>query len=207
MYKPMSATEFPEITLEDAHRFERVVRIDDENAFVAELNALIREKFAAAASSSTQINTALRSKAQALRVDSAWEPTATDIQRGRAALLHAYEAPGNVPLTEFARLAHKSRQQIYKDLSARPRRLLSLDVGRRGQRLPDWQLDPLKLKLTREILKRAASVDSWTLFRALSSADDALGGHSPIEVVRLGNFDRIVELVLNMVDIHDEEAV
>jgi hypothetical protein len=129
------------------------------------------------------------------------------VQRGRAALLRAYDAPGNIPLTEFARFAHKSRQQIYKDLSAQPRRLLSLDVGRRGQRLPDWQLDPLKLKFTREALNRAASVDSWTLYRALSSRNDSLGGHSPIEAVTPGNFDQLVEVVLSVVGIHGEEAV
>ena len=134
MSKPMPAMEFPEITAEDAHRFERAVRIDDEDAFIAELNALIREKFAEAAPSPLQLTTDLRAKARALRAESPWQPSATDVQRGRAALLRAYDAPGNIPLTEFARFAHKSRQQIYKDLSAQPRRLLSLDVGRRGQR-------------------------------------------------------------------------
>ena len=198
MSKPMSAIDFPEVTVEDAQRFERVVRIDDEDAFVAELNALIREKFATAGPSPRQIDTDLRSKARPLQAESNWEPTATEMQRGRAALLRAYDVPGNIPLPEFARLAHKSRQQVYKDLSAQPRRLLSLDVGRRGQRLPDWQLDPLKLKVTREVLKRAASIDSWTLFRALSSPDDSLGGHSPIETVKPSNFERIFEVVMNV---------
>jgi hypothetical protein len=207
MSKPMPAIEFPEITAEDAHRFERAVRIDDEDAFIAELNALIREKFAEAAPSPLQLTTDLRAKARALRAESPWQPSATDVQRGRAALLRAYDAPGNIPLTEFARFAHKSRQQIYKDLSAQPRRLLSLDVGRRGQRLPDWQLDPLKLKFTRDALNRAASVDSWTLYRALSSRNDSLGGHSPIEAVTPGNFDQLVEIVLSVVGIHGEEAV
>lgn len=207
MSKPMSAIEFPEVTAEDAHRFERAVRIDDEDAFVAELNALIREKFAAAAPSPLQITADFRAKARALRAEATWEPTATDMQRGRAALLRAYDAPGNIALTEFARLAHKSRQQIYKDLSAQPRRLLSLDVGRRGQRLPDWQLDPLKLKLTREALKRAASVDSWTLYRALSSPNDLLSGDSPIDAVAPGIFDQLVEIVMNVVGIHDKEPV
>ena len=207
MSKPMSTVEFPEVTAEDAHRFERAVRIDDEDAFIAELNALIREKFAAAAPSPLQITADLRAKARALRAESIWEPSATDMQRARAALLRVYEAPENVPLTEFARLAHKSRQQIYKDLSAQPRRLLSLEVGRRGQRLPDWQLDALKLNLTREVLKRAASVDSWTLYRVLSSPSDSLDGHSPIETVKPGNFEQLVAVVMNAIGIHDEEAV
>jgi hypothetical protein len=80
-------------------------------------------------------------------------------------------------------------------------------VGRRGQRLPDWQLDPLKLKLTREALNRAASVDSWTLYRALSSPNDSLGDRSPIETVTPGNFEQLVEVVMNVVGTHDEEAV
>lgn len=207
MSKLMSAIEFPEVTVEDAHRFERAVRIDDEGAFVAELNALIREKLAAAARSALNVTADLQAKARALRADSSWEPSATDMQRGRTALLRDYESPGNVPLTEFARLAHKSRQQIYKDLAAEPRRLLSLEVGRRGQRLPDWQLDPLKLRLTREALKRAPTVDSWTLYHALSCPCDPLGGHSPIEAVTRGNFDQLIERVMNAVGIFDEEAV
>jgi hypothetical protein len=203
-----TAIEFPEITADDAHRFARAVRIDDEVAFVAELNALVREKLAAALpSGAAQVSESLRAKANALRAKSSWRPSRTDIQRGRSTLLLSFEAPQNVPLAEFARLAHKSRQQIYKDLAAQPRRLLSLDVGRRGQRLPDWQLDPLKLKLTREVLKRAAAVDSWALYHALSAPADQLGGRSPVEVVTPSNFDRLVGMVLSAVSVHDEEAV
>jgi hypothetical protein len=67
-------------------------------------------------------------------------------------MLRLFEQPQNLPLPEFARLAHKSRQQIYKDLAAKPRRLLALSVGPRKQRLPDWQLDPLRLRLTQDYL-------------------------------------------------------
>ena len=65
----------------------------------------------------------------------------SDIQRERAEMLATYEASSNLSLLVFARLAGKSRDQINRDIKAR--RLLSLSLGNRGQRNPDWQLDPL----------------------------------------------------------------
>ena len=73
---------------------------------------------------------------QPLRADTRWAPNETDVQRGRAVLLETFNQPHNLPPAEFAKLADKSRQQIYKDILAR--RLLALNVGPRGQKLPDW---------------------------------------------------------------------
>jgi hypothetical protein len=83
----------------------------------------------------------LARKAAALRADTRRVPGRTGIQRGRVLLLKAVEQPHNLSLPDSARLANKSRQQIYKDIDAR--RLLALNVGPRGQRLPDWQLESI----------------------------------------------------------------
>ena len=112
----------------------------------------------------------------------------------RAALLQAFDAPGMLPVQAFAQLAGKSRQQIYSDLKAR--RLLALSIGPRQQRLPDWQLDAVKLRLTQLVLKTAAgSVDDWTLFRILSDPMDALNGRRPIKAVTPKSIGRVAELI------------
>lgn len=195
----------PRITPAEVKRFEAAASIKDPVAFATELEALIQEKLASveqgAADSSSLVDT-LGGKARALRADSRWSPSATDVQRGRSAMLRLFEQPQNLPLPEFARLAHKSRQQIYKDLAAKPRRLLALSVGPRRQRLPDWQLDPLRLRLTQEVLKGAADIDAWTVFQALSEPLDSLGDRSPVEAVSPGNLEAVVKAVYNALGVH-----
>jgi len=50
---------------------------------------------------------------------------------------------------DFVRLAYKSRQQICKDIAAR--RMLAQDIGHRGQRVRDCQLESPRLHLTRPV--------------------------------------------------------
>ncbi|GAA5232358.1 hypothetical protein GCM10025795_07340 [Verticiella sediminum] len=56
----------------------------------------------------------LARKAAALRADTRWAPGGTDIRRGRAVLLEAFEQPHNLPLPKFAKLAlqHVSRTAL-----------------------------------------------------------------------------------------------
>ena len=186
------------VTPAEVKRFERTARIRNPAAFVEALEALIREKLAAALESARPATeAALAGRVRALRAGVRGRPAATDIQRDRMALLQAFEEASNLPLPEFARLAAKSRQQIYKDLASRPPRLLALSVGPRRQRLPDWQLDPLRLRLTREVLCQAAGVDAWRLYHALSQPLDALGGRPPVEAVDPGGVERVTRVVLD----------
>lgn len=198
--------ELPKVTPAEVHRFERAARINDPKAFAAELDALIQEKVALVGEQSTGASTAIAEslvrKAQSLRAETRWFPSDTDLQRGRSAMLKVFDQPQNLPIAAFAKLAHKSRQQIYKDLAAHPRRLLALSVGRRGQRLPEWQLDPLRLRLTQRVLERAKDVDAWTVFHALSAPSDALSGKSPIEAVHIANLDAVSDLVCSTLDLH-----
>jgi hypothetical protein len=197
----------PRVTPADVRRFEGAVRIEDRDAFVAELDALVQEKLAAVGrGEATAAGDALARKVRALRAGVRWTPSATGLQRGRRALLDAFEQPHNLPLPAFVRLAHKSRQAIYKDLAARPRRLLALNVGSRQQRLPDWQLDPLGLRLTREVLARAADVDAWTVYRALSEPLEGLGGRTPVEAVGQQGVEAVARAVLGMLGIEPEGA-
>ena len=193
--------DLPKVTPAEVHRFEPAARIKDPVKFAAELDALIQEKMVAAekaASRISDVDAQLAGKARALRAETPWSPSATDLQRGRSAMLRAFEEPQNLPLARFAQLAHKSRQQIYKDLSAHPRRLLALSVGPRKQRLPEWQLDPLRLRLTQQVLKQAADLDPWTLFHALSDPLEVLEGRSPVEAVTVANLDEVVTAVCSV---------
>jgi hypothetical protein len=121
-----------------------------------------------------------------IRAEKPRKPHVSDIQRERAEMLATFEASSNLPLLVFARLAGKSRDQINRDIKAR--RLLSLSLGNRGQRIPDWQLDPLRHKLVLEVLMRSPDVDAWRCYGVLCKPHERLKGRSPIDVLTLENF-------------------
>ncbi|WP_340053153.1 tyrosine-type recombinase/integrase [Pseudomonas sp. JAI120] len=121
------------------------------------------------------------------------EPQVSDIQRQRAEMLATYEASNNLPLLVFAKLAGKSRDQINRDIKAR--RLLSLSLGNRGQRLPDWQLDPLRHKLVLTVLTQSPDVDAWGLYGVLCKPHEQLKARSPIDALIPDNFDEITRIV------------
>lgn len=201
-----AAVDKPLVTATEARRFEKAVTVRDRGAFLFELDRLVREKLAAATNTTIEkspLTEALRRKAESLRAATSWAPTAADVQRGRAELLREFERPHNLPLSDFVRLAHKSRQQIYKDITAR--RLLALDVGRRGQRIPDWQLEAPGLHLTRTVLQAAEDVDAWTVYRALSEPCEALGGQSPAASANRGNVDAVARVVLASLGVQPAE--
>ena len=118
----------------------------------------------------------------------------SDIQRERAEMLGIYEAATNLPLLSFARLAGKSRDQINRDIKAR--RLLSLSLGNRGQRIPDWQLDPLKHKLVLAVFKSLPQLEAWEVYRLLSEPHAMLRGRTPLDVVQPGNFKSILSALI-----------
>lgn len=198
------ADHLPRVTVEDVLRFSATVEIRDARAFAAELQAFVHERVEAVElPASLEVETVeqtLARKAAALRAGTRWVPGETDIQRGRAMLLESFEQPHNLPLPEFARLANKSRQQIYKDIEAR--RLLALNVGPRGQKLPDWQLDPVRQQLTQAVLQEVEGIDNWTLYRALSEPLEGLGGRSPVEAVTAGSIDEVASAVFNVLGVH-----
>ena len=58
--------------------------------------------------------------------------------------------------------------------------LLSIQLGNKGQRVPVWQLDPLKRQLVQAILRQTPrGVDTWDIYHALLRPHDALGGVPP----------------------------
>lgn len=136
------------------------------------------------------------------RKDQRPQPVLTDIQHERALALATFESPHNLPLSSFAKLVGKSRHQINRDIQAR--RLLSLSMGNRGQRIPDWQLDPVRQGFTRAVLARVDDLDSWMLYRALCEPVGALGGLSPLEAAVAGNTREAMRAVLGVLGLLGE---
>jgi len=197
----------PKVTVDDVRRFSDTVEIRDAQAFAAELEAFVQERIESvelplsleAPLARETVEQTLTRKAAAQRADTRWALGETDIQRGRVALLATFDRPHNLALPDFARLANKSRQQIYKDI--KERRLLVLNVGPRGQKLPDWQLDPVKRRLTQAVLRGATGVDAWTLYGALSEPVEGLAGHSPVEAVTADSVDAVATVVFNVLGV------
>jgi hypothetical protein len=94
------------------------------------------------------------------------EPMISDIQRERLAMLAAYEEPTNLTVPEFARLAGKSHEQVSREIKTG--QLLAIGLGNRGLRVPNWQLDPVRLLNTQDLMAKADGLDPWKVYRVLS---------------------------------------
>lgn len=105
-----------------------------------------------------------------------------------------YESPCCLPVPLFGKLAGKSKDQINRELKAG--KLLSISLGNRGQRVPDWQLVPLKHKLTQVLMNQCQGADSWDLFRMLTRPHTDLGDRAAIDVVTPTNVLAIVRTIM-----------
>lgn len=124
----------------------------------------------------------------AVRAPRPQEPAVSNVQRERMILLDILEAPHNLSVADYAKLVGKSRRWITYEITAG--NLLSISLGNRGQRVPDWQLDPLKRRLVQAILKQTPrGVDSWRIYHALTRPYEVFGRLSPIEALTPDNLD------------------
>ncbi|HHG5368145.1 TPA: tyrosine-type recombinase/integrase [Pseudomonas aeruginosa] len=121
------------------------------------------------------------------------EVAVSDLQRVRMEMLAVYEGPQNLPVVQFAKLAGKSRDQVNRDIKAG--RLLTLSMGNRGQRIPEWQLDPLRQRLVQCVMERAMDVDSWLIYKELMHPREALGNCSALDAVSTNNLHELIELL------------
>jgi len=124
---------------------------------------------------------------------SVMEQPLSDIQRERMELVDVFEAPHNLPVVEFAKMAGKSRRWISYEIKAG--NLLALQVGNRGQRVPDWHLDPLRHALIQAVLKLTRGADPWKIYDALLQPRSMLRGRSALESVTATNLDKLVMAV------------
>src|SRR3546814_6464794 len=116
------------------------------------------------------------------------QPQPKNTHRERSRLLDKVDAPHNLRVIDYAKLAGKSRRWISYEIQAG--NLLGLSVGHRGMRVPDWHLDPLKNSLIQMFMRQTQSVDAWQLYDALSQPHAQLGGRAPIEAVTYRSEER-----------------
>jgi hypothetical protein len=122
-----------------------------------------------------------------------YRPPAMQLRRGRLLLRDDFRSTSSVPIARYAALAGKSRQQLYREISAR--KLLALSMRPRDTRVPDWQLVPAALALTRTVLQQATDVDPWTIYWALSSRDEGFDGKTAVAAVRPLTVKAVADLV------------
>ncbi|EPI5373436.1 tyrosine-type recombinase/integrase, partial [Pseudomonas aeruginosa] len=120
-------------------------------------------------------------------------PEVSAIQREREEMLAIYESPSSLPVPLFGKLAGKSKDQINRELKAG--KLLSISLGNRGQRVPDWQLVPLKHKLAQVLMNQCPHADSWDLYRMLTRVHPDLGDRAAIDIVTPGNLGMVVRVI------------
>ncbi|SFV01679.1 hypothetical protein SAMN04489707_10821 [Paenacidovorax caeni] len=121
------------------------------------------------------------------------EPEVSAIQREREEMLAIYESPSSLPVPLFGKLAGKSKDQINRELKAG--KLLSISLGNRGQRVPDWQLVPLKHKLAQVLMRQSPHADSWELYRMLARPHPDLGDRAAIDIVTPSNLGMVVQVI------------
>ena len=121
------------------------------------------------------------------------EPEVSAIQREREEMLAIYESPSSLPVPLFGKLAGKSKDQINRELKAG--KLLAISLGNRGQRVPDWQLVPLKHKLAQVLMNQCPHADSWELYRMLTQPHPDLGDRGAIDVVTPANLGVVVQVI------------
>jgi len=108
-------------------------------------------------------------------------------------LVDVFEAPHNLPVVEFAKMAGKSRRWISYEIKAG--NLLALNIGNRGQRVPDWHLEPTKHALIQAVLKLNRDAEPWHIYHALVAPCPSLRGRMAIESVTNDNLDRLISMV------------
>ncbi len=124
---------------------------------------------------------------------SVMEQPLSDIQRERMELVDVFEAPHNLPVAEYAKMAGKSRRWISYEIKAG--NLLALNLGNRGQRVPDWHLDPVKHALIQAVLKLTQGSDPWQIYHALLQPRAMLRGRSALESATATNLDKLIMAV------------
>jgi len=135
-----------------------------------------------------------------MKAKTRWVPSEDELQRGRAILLEDFEQEHNLPLQEFARRTNKTMQQLHEEIENS--KLLTISINSKSLKVPDWQLNPVKLQLTQSVLKHASDVDSWTLYWALSLPLEGLDGRPPVDAVTADSVDRVTDHVLSLLSIH-----
>jgi excisionase family DNA binding protein len=73
-------------------------------------------------------------------------------------------------------------------------RVVGLESGRRGLRLPRWQFEPVFRTALPRLSAALGTTDGWALLSFLESPLGALNGRSPREAIEQGEIQRLILL-------------
>jgi integrase len=122
-------------------------------------------------------------------------PKISDLQREHLRLLEIFEGPDNLAVADYAKLAGKSRRWITYEIQTG--NLLSIQLGNKGQRVPTWQLDPIKRQLVQSVLRKMPrEVNTWDIYHALQHPHELLDNRSPIDTVTSQNMTSVTQVVV-----------
>lgn len=179
----------------------RLQKADPEAAFVRRgVAAILRmadelrgEGLIRALGESTDLALVLRALEQCERVGVAAEQDPLAVARARGLRLRDEllgAEGGTIGADDVGNLLHITRQAVVK--RRRRCQLLAVNVGRRGDLYPRWQLveDGLLIGLT-EILELLAEQSDWAKLRFFLSENSALEGKRPLDLLRAGKIEPV----------------
>lgn len=123
------------------------------------------------------------------------KPRLSDLLRERLEILETFEHSDNLVVAEYAKLVGKSRRWITYEIQAG--KLLAIQFGNKGQRVPVWQIDPLQRQLVQKVLRRTPrGMDTWNIYHALQTVYADLDERTPLDAVTGENIELLADLVL-----------
>jgi hypothetical protein len=135
-------------------------------------------------STPTHAPAALGSPVAAFIATQAWAPSEVSIEAGRKAQQSIFMQPEQRTVSEFAALVGKTPQAVRNDI--KERRLLSLKLDVRKQRVPSWQANFKVKQFVSEVLAQAPTLDAWTTYQALTAPVGVLGGKTLVQACQQG---------------------
>jgi len=114
------------------------------------------------------------------------------VAAGADARARIVSSPEMASSTELARLLGVSRETVNQ--KRQKGELLALTHSTRHLRYPRWQVEPRIMDAMPRLLEVLGKLDSWTQYLFLTQRNPALDAASPLDVLRKGNFDRVLAL-------------
>jgi hypothetical protein len=120
----------------------------------------------------------------ALVAPQAWVPSEHQLASGQRVQQAILAQPEQVTVKAFAEQVGKSVTAVYTAIAQR--RLLSLRLNERTQRIPSWQADLHVRRMVGRALREHPELDTWTAHQAFTAPVGVLGGLSLVQACQQG---------------------
>lgn len=130
----------------------------------------------------------------ALVAPQAWAPSERQLASGQLVKQAILDQPDQDTVKAFAERVGKSNTAVYAAIAGR--RLLSLRLNERTQRIPSWQADLAARRMVGRALREYPELDAWTAYQAFTAPVGVLGGLSLVQACQQGlhNLDRLLAI-------------